>query len=956
MDSSEKTNLLKVRAVFTDFTAQTTRYIQGCASRVVTADTQTCADETYHNTLVQGNVFVTSTQYSTIVGTADCAFLPPLLPNAPTDLVATPGLTSITISFTPDTRTTVTNYLYSIDGGITFTALSPPDNLSPITITGLTSSTFYNIQLKGVNSIGTGPASATLVTSTLAPASAPYISIVDQGIRSLAVTFIPPTSLGGSTLVNYKYSTDGGTTYALFSPAQTTSPLTITALSTDGTTSLSNGTSYTIRIRAVTAAGDGAISNSYSQSTYNVPTAPYSLSNAPGLNQLSISFLQGSNGGQPITNYLYSTDSFATSTLAGTSNSPVVITGLTNQTTYTVALKALNSVGPGTSSSNLSARTADIPPAPIPYSTIAGNGAITLLYTQPGDGGSPITNYQYSFNNGVTFTPFSPAVGNTGSQIITGLSNISSYNLALKAVNTFGPSATYSTIAGSTFYPPPRPISLSATPGNSTVTIAFTQNGDGGTPITNYKYSFDSNTYTSFPAPGFQSSPVTLSNLYNGSTYSIYLKATNIIGDSASSESVSASTAGPPPAPTTLATVSATSSSVTLSFTQASNGGSPITNYLYSTDNGATFTAFSPAQTTSPVTITGLSSGTLYNIKLKARNTYGDSVASAVLQANTSGSGPTVPQTPVAAVSNGQAVINFTQQSTGGSPILRYEYTLNGGTSWATATGTSSPIIVPGLSNGTSYTIAIRAVNTAGTNNTSAASRSVTVTPSATSVVRVKILGPTASGSYSDPTTLMATLAPAISTLGYTVQVSTSAIRVDGTYTGADLLPANYSCVVMWTDGNQTFNNSLGTNLNSYVAAGGNLVLGGASFGNVAAIPNFNYNSYSAFAYSGTQSNVNNLNPLTIQDHPTVDNVGALDIGSAFFVPSINLTAGATSQAYYTSCSPAPGTHFIATRTSPSRIVGMNLYIYTVLGYRGYPKYYTFLTNAIYWAAGTLYI
>jgi hypothetical protein len=374
---------------------------------------------------------------------------------------------------------------------------------------------------------------------------------------------------------------------------------------------------------------------------------------------------------------------------------------------------------------------------------------------------------------------------------------------------------------------------------------------------------------------------------------------------------------------------------------------------LYSTDNGATFTAFSPAQTTSPVTISGLTAGTLYNIQLKARNTYGNSSASFTLQANTSGSGPTIPYTPVAAVSNGQAVINFTQQSTGGSPIIRYEYTLNGGTSWATATGTASPIKIPGLSNGTSYTIAIRAVTAAAT---SAASRSVTVTPSTTSTIRVKVLGPTASGSYADPTQLIPVITPAVSTLGYTIQLSTSAERVNSSYTGAELTTANYSCVVMWTDGNQTYNASLGSNLNSYVASGGNLVLGGASFGNVARIPNFTYSSYSAFDYSGVQSNVNNLNPLTIQDHPTVDNVGSLDLGGAFFVPSINTTVGATSQAYFTSCTPDPGTHFIATRTSPSRIVGMNLYIYTSLGYRGYPKYYTFLTNAIYWAAGTLTI
>jgi len=944
MDSSEMTNLLKVRAVFTDFTAQSTRFIQGCASRIVTGDGQTCADGTYQTTLVQGNVFVTSTQYSTIVGTADCAYLPPLLPDPPTNLVATPGLTTITISFTPDPKTTVTNYLYSIDGGITFTALSPPDNVSPITISGLAQNTFYNIQLKGVNSIGIGAASATLVTSTLAAASAPYITIVDTGNKSLTVTFIPPTQTGGSPITNYKYSTDGGATYTAFSPAQTTSPLTIS--------SLANGTSYNVSIRAVTAAGDGDVSNSYPQSTYGVPTAPYSLSNTPGLTQLTLSFVQGYDGGLPITNYAYSLGGGAYVPFSPIDiSSPVTITGLTNQSTYAVALRAINAAGDGSNSSNISARTADIPPAPIPYSTIAGNSSITILYTLATDGGAPITNYQYSSNAGATFTAFSPNVSSISSATITGLDNLSSYTVALKAVNQFGPSATFSTLTGLTLYTPAKPINLIATPGNSTISISFRQNGDGGSPITNYKYNLNSTTYAFFPGAGYTASPVTLSNLYNQSTYTISLKATNIVGDSLASDTIIAYTAGPPPAPTNLSTISATNTTITASFTQSTDGGSPITNYLYSVDSFATSTLAGTA--VSPVTLTSLTSGTLYNIQLKAVNTYGVSPPSVILQANTSGSGPTIPQTPVAAVSNGQAIINFTQQSTGGSPIIRYEYTLNGGTSWATATGTASPIKIPGLSNGTPYTIAIRAVTAAAT---SAASRSVTVTPSADSVIRVKILGPSYASSYSDPTQLVSTIAPAISTLGYTVQISTSAIRVDGTYTGADLTVPNYNCVVMWTDGNQTYNNSLGTNLNSYVAAGGNLVLGGASFGNVARIPNFTYASYSAFDYSGTQANVSNLNPLTIQDHPTVDNVGALDIGSAFFVPSINITAGATSQATFTSCSPAPGTHFIATRTSPSRVVGMNLYIYTSLGYRSYPKYYTFLTNTIYWAAGTLSI
>jgi hypothetical protein len=68
-----------------------------------------------------------------------------------------------------------------------------------------------------------------------------------------------------------------------------------------------------------------------------------------------------------------------------------------------------------------------------------------------------------------------------------------------------------------------------------------------------------------------------------------------------------------------------------ISFTVGDNGGSVITNYMYSTDGGVTFTAFSPAQTTSPVTITGLTNGTPYNIQLKAVNANGSSTASATV-------------------------------------------------------------------------------------------------------------------------------------------------------------------------------------------------------------------------------------------------------------------------------------------------------------------------------------
>ena len=64
---------------------------------------------------------------------------------------------------------------------------------------------------------------------------------------------------------------------------------------------------------------------------------------------------------------------------------------------------------------------------------------------------------------------------------------------------------------------------------------------------------------------------------------------------------------------------------VVITFTPPTDtGGSAITNYKYSTDNGSTYTAFSPAVTGTSATITGLTNGTSYSIQLRAVNSAGD--------------------------------------------------------------------------------------------------------------------------------------------------------------------------------------------------------------------------------------------------------------------------------------------------------------------------------------------
>jgi hypothetical protein len=82
----------------------------------------------------------------------------------------------------------------------------------------------------------------------------------------------------------------------------------------------------------------------------------------------------------------------------------------------------------------------------------------------------------------------------------------------------------------------------------------------------------------------------------------------------------------PPDAPTSLSAFPGPEQALIL-FNVGANNGSAITNYQYSLNGGA-FTALSPADSVSPITISGLNNGTAYSIRLKAMNSAGDSAAS----------------------------------------------------------------------------------------------------------------------------------------------------------------------------------------------------------------------------------------------------------------------------------------------------------------------------------------
>ena len=121
-----------------------------------------------------------------------------------------------------------------------------------------------------------------------------------------------------------------------------------------------------------------------------------------------------------------------------------------------------------------------------------------------------------------------------------------------------------------------------------------------------------------------------------------------------------------------------------------------------------------PASTVSPIVIGGLTNGTEYSVGLRAINAAGQGVASTFTPV-TPRTTADVPTGLVATPQNVSALIEFTPGFDGGSTIINYEYQLGSG-AWTALDPevTSSPVTVPGLNNGTEYSIKLRAVTAAG--------------------------------------------------------------------------------------------------------------------------------------------------------------------------------------------------------------------------------------------------
>ena len=185
-------------------------------------------------------------------------------------------------------------------------------------------------------------------------------------------------------------------------------------------------------------------------------------------------------------------------------------------------------------------------------------------------------------------------------------------------------------------------------------------------------------------------------------------------GDSDESDPTNAVTpAGVPTAPTDVSAEHG-NGSATVSFTAADDNGSPVTGYTVTTKPGGTTTSCDA----SPCNIDGLTNGTAYTFTVHATNDIGDGEESDPSQSVTPATVPDAPGALTATRGDEQIDLSFDAPAfDGGSAITGYEYSLDGGESWNLLdTSGTDPVTATllELSNGTEYSVLVRALNAEG--------------------------------------------------------------------------------------------------------------------------------------------------------------------------------------------------------------------------------------------------
>ena len=267
------------------------------------------------------------------------------------------------------------------------------------------------------------------------------------------------------------------------------------------------------------------------------------------------------------------------------------------------------------------------PGAATNVTALPGDRQALVRWTPPSDvNGSAVSGYRITARSASGSQSISLGLlgGDSGSFPYPLPANGTTYTFTVQALNGAG--------TGPESDPSP-PVTTAPVPGAPTTVVATAADGEatvgfappassGGAPIASY---------TATASPGGRTatgtgSPLVVTGLTNGASYTFTVAATNLFGDSFPSAPSAAVVPLGPPGPPTALVATAGDGRATVAFAPpASDGGSALVYYTATASPGGR----SASGTTTAITVGGLENGTGYTFTVTATNGAGTGPASA---------------------------------------------------------------------------------------------------------------------------------------------------------------------------------------------------------------------------------------------------------------------------------------------------------------------------------------